>query len=93
MTEVNRRIAETSERCSLEELARKSDVYLLRILGFGKGSLRILRGMFPEIKGIKAIDDELDRRWELAQALFRIADELERLADKIDPPEKVGDNE
>ena len=78
MTEVNRRIAETSERCSLEELARKSDVYLLRILGFGKGSLRILRGMFPDIKGREPIDDALERTM---------------LPIEHDPNEKVGDND
>ena len=85
MTEVNSRtlvrlknIAEISERCSLEELASKSDTYLLRIPGFGKGSLRILRGMFPDIKGREPIDDAL---------------ECAVLSIEHDPNEKVGDND
>ena len=71
-------IAEICERCSLEELSRKSDIYLLRIPGFGKGSLKILRLMFPDIKGREPIDDALERTM---------------LPIEHDPNEKVGDND
>jgi len=88
-----RNIAEISERCSLEQLSLKSDTYLLRIPGFGKGSLKILRGMFPE-SGWSPAPKQRNPS-DLVEELERIASLLEQLADEIGRyvREKGGDND
>ena len=86
--------AAEAEGCrSLEELAKKSDAYILRTPNLGKLSLKILREMFPESGWPPA--SKRRNPSDLVEELERIASLLEQLADEIGRyvSEKGGDND
>ena len=89
--------AAEAEGCrSLEELAKKSDAYILRTPNLGKLSLKILREMFPESGWAPAPKQRKQRNSsDLVKEVERIASLLEQLADEIGRyvREKVGDND